>query len=85
MKGVILRARWETEVHEVGDVRLPLAAVEGPHGELLGLLVHEHASPTNKGNTDGLGDCILIRLPKALRALVLPPRLLAVARGRRGP
>lgn len=34
---LVLRAGRETEVHEMGDVGLPFAAVERAHVELLGL------------------------------------------------
>jgi hypothetical protein len=47
MRLVVGRARWQTEVHEVGDGRLALTVVEGTHGERLdnGILVRLLEAP----------------------------------------
>jgi hypothetical protein len=78
---VVLGAWGEAEVHKVGNGRLPLAVVEGTHGELMLLAM---MTTVSKGRgTYRLGHSILIRLPEALGALVLLLGGLVVAwRGR---
>jgi hypothetical protein len=76
---IMLRARRKAEVHEMRDGRLALAAIEGAHGELRrGQYGYTHKCAWK---TDGLGNGILIGLPKPPRRLVLLLRLLTVARG----
>ena len=79
-EAVVLRARRQAEVHEVGDGCLALPAGEGTHGELRSC---QSSSVWGVRRTHRLGNGILIRLGEALRALVLLLLLLAVAwRGR---
>lgn len=75
-----LRARREAKVHEVGDGRLPLAAVERTHSELAKVSLY---MLWGTGKTHRLSNGIVFGLPKALRGLVLLAGLLGVAwRGR---
>jgi hypothetical protein len=80
---VVLRARREAEVHQVGDGRLALAVVEGTHGELVWLV--SGAPKASWCVAYRLGNGILIRLAKSFGALVLLAALLVVARGWGGP
>jgi hypothetical protein len=77
---MILRAWREAKVHEVCNGRLPLAVVEGTHGELKLLVVSGDLHvPTHR-----LGKRILVRLSETLGALVLLLALLVTARRGRG-
>lgn len=76
---VILRAGRKGEVHEVGNGRLALSAVEGTHGELIAVLARSHTK--QQTCTDRICNSILIHLPEAFRAFVLLLGLLVVARG----
>lgn len=76
---VILGARRQTEVHQMGDGSLALAAAGGTHGDLCHSSSQRHGRSDEKWQTTyGFRNGILIRKTRAFGTLVLLLRGLVV-------